>query len=99
MTAYSSVRFKVKPGHEERFEQLFRSAPRDFEGLRRMALNKSPDGIYFTIGEWDSYDHMLGAMDGMKANLDVFRDTLEDQGPDLGVTDPISGEAIFERLR
>ena len=44
MTAYSSVRSRVKPGQDERFEQLFRSAPRNFEGLRRMAPNRSPNG-------------------------------------------------------
>ncbi len=28
--------------------------------------------------------------------LDSFRDTLEDLGGGLGVTDPISGEAVLE---
>ena len=99
MTAYSSVRFRVKPGQEQRFEQLFLAAPRDFEGLRKMVLNKSPDGTYFSIGEWDTFQHMVDARERMKANLNSFRDTLEDLGDGRGVTDPISGEAIFEKTR
>jgi hypothetical protein len=99
MTAYSSVRFKVKPGQEERFEELFRVAQREFEGLRRMALGKSPDGIYFSIGEWDSYQDMVTARPRMLENLNTFRDTLQDFGSGSGVTDPIAGEAIFEMMR
>jgi hypothetical protein len=32
----------------------------------------------------------------MLANLDSMRDLLEDLGGGLGVTDPISGEAVLE---
>jgi len=32
----------------------------------------------------------------MIAMLDSFRDTLEDLGGGLGVTDPVSGEAVLE---
>jgi hypothetical protein len=33
----------------------------------------------------------------MIATLDSFRDRLEDLGGGLGVTDPVSGEAVFTR--
>ncbi|WP_426289261.1 antibiotic biosynthesis monooxygenase family protein [Ensifer adhaerens] len=99
MTAYNCVRFRVRPGQEERFEQLFRSAGRDFEGLRKMALSKSADGSYFSIAEWESLEAIAVARPMMKANLDTFRDTLLELSQDLGVTDPISGEAIFEMAR
>lgn len=32
----------------------------------------------------------------MIATLDTFRDTLEDLGGGLGVTDPVSGEVVLE---
>ena len=32
----------------------------------------------------------------MIAMLETFRDTLEDLGGGLGVTDPVSGEAVLE---
>ena len=99
MTAYNCVRFRVRPGQEERFEHLFRSALRDFEGLRKMALSKAADGSHFSIAEWESLEAIAAARPMMKANLDTFRDTLLELGQDLGVTDPISGEAIFEMAR
>ncbi|MGE6782845.1 antibiotic biosynthesis monooxygenase family protein [Ensifer adhaerens] len=99
MTAYNCVRFRVRPGQEERFEQLFRSALRDFEGLRKMALSKAADGSYFSIAEWESLEAIAAARPMMKANLDTFRDTLLELSQDLGGTDPISGEAIFEMAR
>ena len=33
----------------------------------------------------------------MIATLDAFRDKLEDLGGGLGVTDPVSGEAVIDR--
>ncbi len=35
----------------------------------------------------------------MKANLDTFRDSLLNLSEELGVKDPISGEALFEMRR
>jgi hypothetical protein len=37
---------------------------------------------------------MATARPGMIAVLDSFPDTLEDQGPGIGVTDPVSGDAV-----
>lgn len=39
---------------------------------------------------------IIEARDGMITILDSFRDLLEDLGNDLGVTDPVSGEVVFE---
>ncbi|KSV62912.1 hypothetical protein N185_12555 [Sinorhizobium sp. GW3] len=64
-----------------------------------MALSKSADGSYFSIAEWESLEAIAAARPMMKANLDTFRDTLLELSQDLGVTDPISGEAIFEMAR
>ncbi|MCZ8543667.1 antibiotic biosynthesis monooxygenase [Mesorhizobium qingshengii] len=95
MTAFNSVRFRVKPGLDDEFVELFRSAPRNFAGLRKMALIKSGDGTFFSIGEWDSFQHMTDARPKMIANLDRFRHTLQQQ-LDGGPTDAVSGEAVFE---
>lgn len=91
------VRFKPRPGQEEEFEKLFTKLTREFEGLRRATLVKAADGRYFSIGEWDSFDNIVAARPSMASNLDKFRHTLEDQGKDIGVTDPISGEVIYRR--
>ena len=44
----------------------------------------------------DSFQSIVAARPKMIAMLDSFRDTLEDLGGGLGVTDPVSGEAVLE---
>jgi hypothetical protein len=52
--------------------------------------------VNIAYGEWDSYQSIVAARPKMIAMLDSFRDTLEDLGGGLGVTDPLSGEAVLE---
>ena len=59
-------------------------------------LVKTGERAYCAVGEWDSFQSIVAARPKMIAMLDKFRDTLEDQGGGLGVTDPVSGEAVFE---
>jgi hypothetical protein len=94
VTAFSSVRFHVKPGHDDEFVELFRNARRNFDGLRKMALVKSGESTFFSIGEWDTFQHMVDARPQMIGNLDRFRHTLQDR--DGRHTDAVSGEAVFE---
>jgi Antibiotic biosynthesis monooxygenase len=97
MTAFNVVRFRVKAGRESEFVEAHRKAPRfDLSGFRRFSLIKTGDRTYCVIGEWDSYESLVAARPRMIAMLDTFRATLEDLGGDLGVTDPVSGEAIAE---
>ena len=42
-------------------------------------------------------DALAAARPAMIAMLDEFRGKLEDLGGGLGVTDPVSGEAVIER--
>ena len=46
--------------------------------------------------EWDSFQNLAVARPKMIAMLDTFRDTPEDLGGGLGVTDPVSGEVVLE---
>ena len=39
---------------------------------------------------------LAAARPNMIATLNSFRDTLEDHGGDLGVTDPVSGPVVLE---
>ena len=43
--------------------------------------------------------NLIAARPKMIARLDTFRGILEDLGGGLGVTDPVSGELVFERKR
>jgi quinol monooxygenase YgiN len=97
MTAFNVVRFRVKPGRESEFVEAHRKAHRsDFSGFRHFSLIKTGDRTYCVIGEWDSHQSLAAARPRMIALLDTFRDTLEDLGGGLGVTDPVSGEVIIE---
>ena len=96
MTAYNIVRFKVKPGQEDKFIAANRIEDASFAGFRGGALIKTGDRTYCFIGEWDGFDRIVGARDKMIGMLDSFRETLEDLGGGLGLTDPISGEAVLE---
>jgi quinol monooxygenase YgiN len=97
MTAFNVVRFRVKPGREEAFIAAHRNARLDNAGFRRFVLVKTGERAYCVIGEWASQADLAAARPAMIAVLDTFRDTLEDLGGGLGVTDPVSGEMILEK--
>jgi quinol monooxygenase YgiN len=96
MKAFNVVRFRVKSGREQDFVDAHRKATRDFAGLRRFSLIKTGGLTYCVVGEWDSSESLAAARPKMIALLDTFRDTLEDLGGGFGVTDPVSGEVVFE---
>lgn len=96
MTAFNVVRFRVRPGRDSEFIAAHRKAHPDFTGFKRFLLIKTGDRTYCAIGEWDSYQSIVAARPAMIAMLDTFRDTLEDLGGGLGVTDPVSGEVVLE---
>ena len=95
MTAYNVVRFRVKPGREQELEEAQRRE-KLYPGARRLALIKTGDRTYCFVGEWESMDSIVAARPDMIKTLDEVRDLLEDLGGGLGVTDPVSGEAVVE---
>jgi hypothetical protein len=97
MTAYNVVRYRVKTGREKDFVTAHSAmAKQALKGFRRGALIKVGERAYCFIGEWDKFDSIVSARPQMIATLDTMRDILEDLGRGLGVTDPVSGEAVVE---
>ncbi len=96
MTAFNVVRVRVKQGREQEFLEANRKVRADFEGFKRFVMVKTGDRAYCIIGEWDTFQSLAAARPKMIATLETFRDTLEDLGGGLGVTDPVSGEAVLE---
>ena len=96
MKAFNVVRFRVKPGEDERFLEAHRAMRVEFDGYRGGALIKTGEHAYCVIGGWDDVDSLVAARPQMIALLDSFRDALEDLGGGLGVTDPVSGETVVE---
>ena len=66
------------------------------KGFRKGALIKTGDRTYCLIGEWNAMADIVAARSSMIGILDTMRGLLEDMGSGLGVTDPVSGEAVLE---
>ena len=96
MTAFNAVRFRVKPGRDQEFLDAHKNVETDWPGLKSVNIIKSGDRSYCIIAEWTDMGSLANARPSMIATLDTFRDTLEDLGGGLGVTDPVSGPVVLE---
>lgn len=97
MTAYNIVRMRVKPGSVEAFLADHREQSVDIPGMKSLVVVQTGERDFCFIGAWTGMDALAAARPAMIANLDAHRDQLEDLGGGLGVTDPVSGEAVVER--
>jgi hypothetical protein len=95
MTAFNVVRFRVKPGREQEFLDAHRGVQSDWAGLKKVNMIKTGDHTYCIIAEWADMADLAAARPNMIATLNSFRDTLEDLGAGLGVTDPVSGPVVL----
>ena len=94
MTAFNAVRFKVKAGREQQFLDAHNEVPFALPGLSHVNIIKTGEHTFCVIAEWTDMDAIVNARASMIATLDSFRDTLEDLGGGLGVTDPVSGPVV-----
>lgn len=95
MTAFNAVRFRVKPGRDKDFLDAHLRVERNWPGLRHANIIKTGDRTYCIVAEWSDMDALAAARPHMVATLDGFRDTLEDLGGGLGLTDPVSGPVVL----
>jgi hypothetical protein len=95
MTAFNAVRFKVKPGREQEFLDAHRTVHAEWPGLRHVNMIKTGERSYCIIAEWNDVDALAAARPNMIKTLGTFRDTLEDLGGGLGVTDAVSGPVVL----
>ena len=100
MTAFTVVRFKVKPGREQDFLDAHATIDADWPGLIHASIIRTGGQGFCIIAEWSGMDAMAAARPHMIETLNSFRDTLEDLGGGLGVTDPMtSGHKPGRRRR
>jgi len=99
MSSFNVVRFRVKPGRDDEFLDAHRGGKADWPGLQRGLIIKTGDRTYCLIGEWPDIAAMAEARDRMIATLNSFRETLEDLGTGLGVTDAVSGSVVLDLKR
>lgn len=95
MTAFNSVRFRVKTGQEQQFLDAHKRVG-EWPGLTRANMIKTGEDTYCIIAEWPDVDTMANARPAMIATLDTFRHTLQDLGSGLGLTDAISGPVVMK---
>jgi antibiotic biosynthesis monooxygenase (ABM) superfamily enzyme len=95
MTAFNCVRFRVKPGREQEFLDAHKKVMANWPGLVHANMIKTGERTYCIIAEWSDMDALAAARTQLIATLDSFRDTLEDLGGGLGVTDPVSGPVVL----
>ena len=94
MTAFNTVRFRVKPGRNQDFLDAHQRVDRDWPGLKHVNMIQTGEQTYCIIGEWENADALVEARPRMLATLDTFRDMLEDLGGGK-VTDPVSGPVVL----
>jgi hypothetical protein len=94
MAAFNVVRFRVIPGAERQFVEAHERLQPEFEGFLGGSLVRTGDREFCMIGEWDDFQSIVDARPLMIGFLDEVRHLLEDLGGGLGVTDPVSGEAV-----
>ena len=95
MAAFNTVRFRVKPGRDQEFLNAHSNAKIDWPGIVHANMIKTGDRTYCIIAEWTDMDALAKARPSMINTLDSFRDTLEDLGGGLGVTDAVSGPVVL----
>ena len=91
--ACNIVRFKVCDGKQAEFEELVENRER-FDGEFLMAVVKTGEDTYCGFGIWDSNEALVAARPEMIAFLNTVRHLLVEISPELGVTDPVSGEVL-----
>ncbi len=96
MSAFNVVRFKVKPGRDQEFLDAHKNIQSEWSGLRHVNIVKTGEHNYCIIAEWNDVNAIANARPNMIATLNSFRDTLEDLGGGLGVTDPFSGPVVLQ---
>jgi quinol monooxygenase YgiN len=95
MRAFNAVRFRVKPGRDQEFLDAHKSVEATWPGLIHANIIKTGERSYCIIAEWEDMDAYIKARPNMIATLNSFRDTLEDLGGGLGVTDPVGGSVVL----
>jgi hypothetical protein len=96
MAAFNVVRFRVRPGRDQEFLDAHNKIGATWPGLIHANIVKTGDRSYCIIAEWNDIDACIEARPSMITTLDSFRDSLEDLGGGLGVTDAVAGPVVLE---
>ena len=86
------VRFKLKSdGVDKYFEVIEKTY---FEGMTQRYIAKTGNYDYCFVGIWKSAEAFAAQRPAMISHLNEFRGFMEELSPELGVTDPVSGNIV-----
>ena len=86
------VRFKLKQNCVEKYFEVINNT--DFEGMIQRYIAKTGVYDYCFVGIWESAEAIAAQRSKMIAHLDEVRGFMEELSPELGVTDPVSGNIV-----
>ena len=86
------VRFKLRQDCVEKYFEVINKT--DFEGMIERYIAKTGDYDYCFVGIWKSAEAIAAQRPAMIAHLDEVRGFMEELSPELGVTDPVSGNIV-----
>ena len=86
------VRFKLKQDCVDKYFEVIKKT--DFEGMTQRYIAKTGNYDYCFVGIWESAEAISAQRPKMIAHLDEVRELMEELSPELGVTDPVSGNII-----
>ena len=96
MSFLTSFRTTVKKGQVEKYVEAVRAwqAPKEMNAY----FAQTSDRSFCFTGIFKDKESLIKARPQMIAHLDSVRELLEEISADLGVTDPVSGPVVVEKL-
>ena len=86
------VRFKLKSDFVDNYFEVINKT--NFEGMTQRYIAKTDVYDYCFVGIWKSAEAIAAQRSAMIAHLDEVRGFMEQLSPELGVTDPVSGNIV-----
>ena len=86
------VRFKLKSDYVEKYFEVIEKT--NFEGMTQRYIAKTGNYDYCFVGIWKNVEAIAAQRPAMIAHLDEVRVFMEELSPELGVTDPVSGNIV-----
>ena len=86
------VRFKLKSDCVDKYFEIIDKT--NFKGMTQRYIAKTGELDYCFVGIWENAEAISAQRPAMIAHLDEVRDFMEELTPELGVTDPVSGNIV-----
>ena len=86
------VRFKLKSECVDKYFEVIEKT--NFQGMNQRYIAKTGNYDYCFVGIWESAEAIAAQRPAMITHLDEVREFMEELSPELGVTDPVSGNIV-----